>query len=299
MNIQINPLQEQINAWTENYVPEKDLFFLREEDLIIFKNDLAGTLVIPRAEFSNHTSYNKIQWVNSYETWNVSMDAQYVIVAQQSWITSLTRSTKEALFHIQHKVGRGLIFPISYFSETEALPEDYVIHEAEEKFVIIQHNMWKKLPTRYKEELLSMYAKLWDEWTSTKSPTTLPAHLEKYANTFSANPGSNCLAAVLYAISSKPIKDEWIIHEWVHGETFALGLRNASFSLTEEHFQANDVVAWVNDEGIIQHAAYCIDGDLFFNKNGQTFFNPWKIVHGDELKKEWEKYTPSVYRKSY
>src|SRR4051794_5749126 len=106
MNIQINPLQEQINAWTENYVPEKDLFFLREEDLIIFKNDLAGTLVIPRAEFSNHTSYNIIQWVNSYETWNVSMDAQYVIVAQPSWITSLTRSTKEALFYIQHKVGR-------------------------------------------------------------------------------------------------------------------------------------------------------------------------------------------------
>ena len=67
---------------------------------------------------------------------------------------------------------------------------------------------------------------------------------------------------------------------------------------TEEHFQANDVVAWVDEEEVIQHAAYCIDGDLFFNKNGQTFFNPWKIVHGDELKKEWERYTLRVYRKS-
>ena len=62
-------------------------------------------------------------------------------------------------------------------------------------------------------------------------------------------------------------------------------------------YQATDVVAWVNEEEVIQHAAYCIDGQLFFNKNGQTFFNPWKIVHYDELKKEWEKYTPRVYRK--
>ena len=298
MNIQIKPLHEQITAWSENYVPEKDLFFLREEDLKIVANDLAGTLVIPRDEFSNHTSYNKIQWVNSYETWTISRYAQFVIVAEPNWITSLSRTTKEALFHIQHKAGRGLIFPISYFSETEALPEDYVIHEANEQFVIIQHNMWMELPNRYKEELLSTYAKLWDEWTSTISPTSLPAHLKKYANTFSANPGSNCLGAVLYAISSNPIKDEWIIHEWVHGETFAMGLQNASYLQTDERFQANDVVVWVNEEEVIQHAAYCIDGDLFFNKNGQTFFNPWKIVHGDELMKEWEKYRSRVYRKS-
>ena len=158
MNIQIKPMKKQVNVWIEKYAPEKDLFFLREEDLAKLKNDLAGTLVIPRAEFSNHTSYNKIQWVNSYETWNISRDAQYVIVAQPTWITSLSRQTKKALFQIQHKVGRGLIFPISYFPETEAIPEDYVIQEAEEQFVIIQHDMWVELPKRYKEELLSMYA---------------------------------------------------------------------------------------------------------------------------------------------
>ena len=82
--------------------------------------------------------------------------------------------TKKALFHIQHKVGRGLIFPITYFSETEAIPEDYVIHEADEQFVMIQHDMWMKLPDKYKEEVLNTYAQLWDDWTSTKLQQLCP-----------------------------------------------------------------------------------------------------------------------------
>ena len=52
MKIPIQPLQAQVTAWTEKFVPERDLFFLREEDFKIVENDLAGTLVIPRAEFS-------------------------------------------------------------------------------------------------------------------------------------------------------------------------------------------------------------------------------------------------------
>ena len=158
MTIQIKPTQKQVNAWIEKYAPEKDFFFLRGEDLALLKNDLAGTLVMPRAEFSNHTSYNKIQWVNSYETWNISRDAQFVIVSEPNWITSLSRPTKELLFRIQCQVGRGLIFPKSYFSETEALPEDYLVHEDEGQFVIIQHDMWTKLPNNCKEDVSKQYA---------------------------------------------------------------------------------------------------------------------------------------------
>ena len=51
MNIQIKPMKKQVNAWIEKYAPEKDLFFLREVDLVKLKNDLAGTLLMPRAEF--------------------------------------------------------------------------------------------------------------------------------------------------------------------------------------------------------------------------------------------------------
>lgn len=298
MYVQIQPLQEQMDAWIKNFVPEKDLFFLEEPDLLSFRSDLQSTLVMPRDEFFNHSSYNGIQWVNSYMYWNISKDAQFVLVAQPDWITSLAMSKKEKLFNIQQKLGRGLIGPLSFLSEITAFPKEYIFNVNDEQFVSIQKSMWMKLPTAYQEEIMITYAQQYDEWTAMAHPAKMPVHLKKYANTFSMEPGANCLAATLYAISADPEKDEWKVHEWIHDGTFAEGLKNAGFSPTDEKFQKGDVVAWVNESEIIQHAAYCIEDQLFFNKNGQTFFNPWKIVHWDELKEEWKRYTPRIYRKS-
>ncbi len=297
MNVQIQPTQHQLDSWIEKYVPEKDLFFLQEQDLSIYKKNLQGTLVIPRDELK-YSSYNQIQWVNSYTTWNISKDFQFVIVAQPDWVTSLSHPDKEVLFRMQHEAGRGLIFPLSYFSETAALPNEHIINVNDEQVVVIQKDMWMKLPTSYQEEAIKAYAQEYDDWTSTDIPTNIPAHLKKYANTFSTTPGANCLAAALYAINTKPERQEWIIDEWMFQNTFIEGLKNAGYSPTDEEFREGDVVAWVNEDEIIQHAAYCIDGHLFFNKNGQTFFNPWKIVQWDELKEEWKRYRPRVYRKS-
>ena len=254
-------------------------------------------MVIPRKEFFGHSAYNGIQWVNSYMYWTISKDAQYVLIAQPDWIETLSQEKKETLLRIQHQIGRGLLFPITYFLETGALNKEYVFKEADLEGLIIRRDMWMKLPYSYKEEAIKAYAQEYDSWTSIEIPTNLPAHLKKYANTFSTKPGANCLAAVLYAISVNTVKEEWMIHEWIHEETFTLGLKSEGYRPTAKEFAEGDVVAWVDEEKVIQHAAYCIDGQIFFNKNGQTFFNPWKIVHWDELSKEWERYAPCVYRK--
>ncbi|WOV88364.1 hypothetical protein QWT69_04365 [Sporosarcina oncorhynchi] len=148
-----------------------------------------------------------------------------------------------------------------------------------------------------KEEIISKPYQQYDSWSGQPVPATTPSHLLPYANTFSTASGANCLAAVLYAISTCPEEEEWIIHEWVHPETFALQLKRASYNQTEEHFRANDVVVWVNEENVIQHVSYCIDGYLFFNKSGQVFTNPWKVVDWSELEQSWSHFTPVVYRK--
>ena len=295
MNVQIHPTKQQIDTWIEKHVPEKDLFFLREEDLITIGSDLQGALVIPRDEL-RYSTYNQIQWVNSYTTWAISKDFQFVIVAQPDWITTLPLPDKEALFRMQHAAGRGLIFPLSYFSKTTALPNEHIINVNDRQVIVIQKDMWMKLPHSYQEEAIKAYAQEYDNWTSKEIPTNIPAHLKKYANTFSAEPGANCLAAVLYAISTNP-KREWIIYEWVFQNTFIEGLKNVGYSPMDQKFREGDVVVWVNEQEIIQHAAYCIENQLFFNKNGQTFFNPWKIVQWDELREEWKRYIPRVYRK--
>ena len=297
MEIRIQPTQQQFLQWTENYVPEKDLFFLREGDLAAYENELSGTLLFPKSEFFKHSSYNGIQMVNSYMYWNISQNVDYVIVAHPEWIVSLPRDKREAIFKLQVEMGRGLIGSLSYLADDDLFPKEYVVEVDGERIGVLQRMMWLSLSPELKEEIISRTARLYDKWTSKPASARLPAHLKKYANSFSTEPGANCLAATLYAISGQPEVEEWIIHEWVHEETFTRKITQAGYLKIDEQAKAGDVVSWVNEETIIQHAAYCIDGQLFFNKNGQTFFNPWKIVEWDELKEEWERFTPCVYRK--
>ncbi len=56
---------------------------------------------------------------------------------------------------------------------------------------------------------IKAYARLMDSWTCCVIPNWIPEHIRNYANHFSAFSGSNCLAAVLFAIT----KQEWMIHE--------------------------------------------------------------------------------------
>lgn len=234
--------------------------------------------------------------VNSYLYWNISQEADFVIVAPSNWITNLPEPKKKELFSIQVKLGRGLIFPITLFSAILSIPNEYIVAKDKEKYVVIQHDMWNNLHHQIKENAIKDYAQLWDQWTCYEVPEQTPLHIKSYANTFTTTSGSNCLAATLFAITGQ----EWMIHEWVHPETFVNGLKRANYSfINDENLSNGDVVAWVNEDDVVQHAAYHIENHLFFNKNGQTFFNPWKVVHLDELKAEWNKYEIKVYRKRY
>jgi cell wall-associated NlpC family hydrolase len=76
-------------------------------------------------------------------------------------------------------------------------------------------------------------------------------------------------------------------------------LKNANYNrITSQDIKAGDVVTWENSDGIIQHASFCIGDHLFFNKNGQTFFNAWKIVDLTELNENWDDYHMQVFRKT-
>ncbi|KAA0560127.1 hypothetical protein F0342_24270 [Bacillus sp. CH30_1T] len=294
MTVKMEPTKEQIRNWIENFVPKKDLFFVEEKTINFLAEYLSDVLVVPREEFFGHSSYKQIQLVNSYMYWNISEKVKFVIVAQSDWITKLPEQIKRKVLFNQFKVGRGLIFPLSLFSFASSLPEEYIVEENGEKSLVIQHNIWNELPYQLKENAIKAYAQLWDNWICCDVPEQTPIHIQKYANNFSPESGSNCLSATLFAITEQ----DWIVREWVHPNTFLNGLERANFSLTNDDVKKGDVVTWVNNDGIIQHATYHIDNNLFFNKNGQTFFNPWKITHWNQLNEEWCEYKIKVYRKS-
>lgn len=294
----IRPTREQLEIWMDAILPDKDLFFIREENHTVIKENLTGALLFPRKEFFNHSSYQHVQMISSYMYWTIAAEAVYVVVAEPRWLTELNDETRSFLLLHQTELCSGLTIPLSKLQDVDLIPKEYIVSQESESFVVIRRAMWDALPFEVKEEMISLTGQLYDAWEGKTIPADLPDHLRRYANTFSDKSGANCLAAVLFAISTEPELEEWIIHEWVHPETFALHLQRSAFVKTEDRFIGGDVVVWVNDEDVIQHAAYCIDGVLFFNKSGQIFTNPWKIVDWPELDKDWEHFIPIFYRKT-
>ncbi|PFA69213.1 hypothetical protein CN378_04885 [Bacillus sp. AFS015802] len=295
MKRKIQPTPDTLKEWIKAYVPDKDLFFLPENKLAGFEEYVSDVLIIPHDEFLNHSSYKQVQLANSYEYWNLSKDVSYVLVTPPGWVNHLPAEKRIDLFHVQIEVGRGLIHPVSDFSvEPSALSQDRIEVEGED-YLFLHKGMWEELSDSYKEELMTDIAQQWEEWTSYDYPLQTPPHLIKFANTFPSTAGSNCLSATLFAITGQ----EWIIHEWVHPKTFLQRLEYENYLvITSKDMRAGDVLTWENSDGLIQHASYCIDGDFFFNKRGQTFFNAWSIVHFDDLEEDWGRFSMKIFRRA-
>ena len=289
--MKIKPTRSVLLSWMDSYVPEKDLFFL-SKDHLSYEMDLADVLVMPVDEFYNHSTYGQLQYVNSYEYWNIK-NADYVIVAEKEWIERITDEQKQILLDLQVQCGRGLVLPVSFIHAIEKIPSSYVL----DGHVILQRSMWERLEDSCEEQLLvTMVYEWWDKGECEEALDLLPGFLKPFANTFGHVQGANCLAAVLFAMSEG--KQRWFIHEWIHQKTFLEKLKWYGYEeFLGEGLEQGDIVVWQDDNATIQHAAYHIGGGLYFNKHGQTIFNPWKILSMKRLYGEWEHLTFVKYRR--
>lgn len=288
--MEIKPPKNILLSWMDSYVPEKDLFFLSKEHLTN-EIDFKDVLLMPIDEFYNHSTYGQLNYVNGYEYWNIK-NAQYVIIAEKEWIECISEEIKQFILNLQVQSERGLVLPVSFIKDIEKIPSSYVMNG----HVVIQRSMWEKLDESSKEQLLTtMVYEWWDKGECEESPESLPSFLKPFANTFGHLQGPNCLAAVLFAISKG--KQEWFIYEWIHQKTFIDKLNQLQFEeFLDEVLHQGDIVIWKDENDIIQHAAYYIGEGLYFNKHGQTMFNPWKILSKEALYKEWEHLTLVKYR---
>lgn len=288
--MKIKPTKKVLLSWIDIYVPEKDLFFLSKEHLNN-EIDFKDVLLMPIDEFYNHSMYGQLNFVNSYEYWNIK-NAQYVIIAEKEWIESISEEVKQFILNSQVQSERGLVLPASFIQDIEKIPSNYVVNG----HVVIQRSMWEKLDESSKEQLLTtMVYEWWDKGECNEAPMSLPNFLKPFANTFGHYQGANCLASVLFAISKG--KQEWFIYEWIHQKTFLEKLKQYHYKeFLDEVLHLGDIVVWKDKDEIIQHAAYYIGDGLYFNKHGQTMFNPWKILSQEELYKEWQHLTPIKYR---
>ncbi|MFJ8261454.1 hypothetical protein ACIQ4I_05770 [Rummeliibacillus sp. NPDC094406] len=288
--MQIRP-KRNLLSWMDSYVPEKDLYFFSTEQLN--KGfDFTDVLLMPINEFYNHSTYGQVEYVNAYEYWNVK-NANYVVIAQKEWIETISEEQRQFILKVQVQLERGLVIPISFVHQLDNIPTSFVINE----HIVIQRTMWENLSQTCKEDILTtMIYEWWDKGEAVTSPEWLPEFLEPFANTFGHVQGANCLAAVVYALTKG--KQPWFINEWIHQETFLGKLAHYHYKeCLSDELQPEDLIVWVDENSIIQHAAYHLGEDLFFNKHGQTIFNPWKILSKEQLNKEWEHLKLVKYRK--
>lgn len=172
------------------------------------------------------------------------------------WLDQLPGQQRQTLLFNQCGMGKGMIFPVELFPSAKEIPGDHVIEVEEGTFVVIRKGMWDRLPHPAKAHAIQAYARMRDTWEAAEVPEKTPAHIRKYANRFTAIPGSNCFATALYAVTGK----EWMIHEWIHPGTLLNGLRRAGYSPAEGELMPGDVITYEDEGGEIKPLESCEPG---------------------------------------
>ena len=307
VNKRIHLSQGKLERWDESFVPEKDLFFFREQDQHVIKELGVNCLLFSREEFRNHPTYAAISYASSYMYWTLAEDITTVVVLPHRVFPTLQDSLKTKILIIQQEVGRGLIFEARYFegilrepAKTLLLPYEFVSNNRQ--YVALQKEIWNQLPKSLKSDLLNRIAfdydtpGVFDPYIPQESVTS------SYVNTYPNEHGANCLSSTLFVAASieAGFAIDWIIKEWVHPVTFINGLAQLGYKeapLSKDAIFPHDILVWRDKQNRVIHASFHIGKQYFFNKNGQTFFNPWKTVHMRELEEEWGMHSVHVYRK--
>ena len=307
VNKRIHLSQGKLEKWEESFVPESDLFFFREQDQHLIKEIGINCLIFSREEFMWHPKYAAIAYASSYSFWTLAEDIKTVVVLPHRVFPTLKDSTKIEILQIQKQVGRGLIFEARKFEGILREPakkqlEPYEFVSNDRQYIAIQKEIWTQLPKSLKSDLLNRIALDHDTPGITDPYVPQESVTSSYVITYPIEHDANSLSSTLYAAASisAGVKLDWIMKEWVHPVTFINGLKQIGYKeapLSIDAVYPHDILIWKDDQERIVHASFHLDRQYFFNKNGQNFFNPWKVVHMRELEDQWGKHTVHVYRK--
>ncbi|MBW0765502.1 hypothetical protein [Mammaliicoccus fleurettii] len=264
--MKIYPSNQTLEFWSQNYFTDFDLFFVNN---IPFKNKHAS--ITSKDSFKESSSFD-IKTNNLYEFWNLN-DYNYVIQSTKGWFEQLECEIQEYIIKEQCRVNNPLFF----------------------KTNLITLNSWYQLSKPFKVQFFNdRIEEYQDNVVPLHLKVTLPDYLNSIVNTFPLHQGSNCLSTVLYAIT----EDLDILDQWIKEDSFLNTLNILGYTKSSEPSKKGDIIVYSNNKSII-HASYQVEDELFINKNGQTIFNPYKLITIADLEKNWGMYNKHVYRQQH
>lgn len=263
------------------FVPECVLWFW-DDAPIPGKNP---TQVISASEISDHPITSKVEMANAFVLWAISKDTSRVILDDGSWFQSLTVDERLTARRMQVRLKRGHCVPADWVPRMQ--------HESVDDRLVLEQAMWAAMTDDERVNVIRNQLIDWDEPYTLPVPDNLPAHIAEFANRFVLEEGINCIAVAGFAAT----EDRSLLITWPPIDMFLNAISEAGYrKVGDSRPIANDVIAFSKDDTII-HAAYSLGNDRFVNKNGQSSFNPVRIIDEATLMKEWPDTSISIYRR--
>jgi hypothetical protein len=307
--------KEVLALWDKQLLPDYDIYFIPKTHEFLIKEFGPNALILPTNDFYNNTVLYTMDVINSYRMWQVDKSKlKYVCITHPDVITSLDKTTRDEIYNIQRLVNNGLIFnwnsmkdlfDASTLQAIEPILEPFIFNDDSNQWISVQQSLWGRLTQEVRYGFLLNFSKGFiddvsiDERTLQGYKVKYP-HLAPYFNYYGGKSGANCFAATVAAISGEDAETDWIISNWIFEETLLTSFeanhyRKLPFEVNS--LQPRDVLVWKNESGNIHHACFHLGEGYFFNKHGQTFFNPWQVLTLEYLYEAWGEEGIDIYRK--
>ncbi len=284
---QVVPTPEMIRLWADELIPGGiDIWYWDDSPLDL---DTTGCQIMSQKAYRSDPTFNEIRFMNAYCEWLMPVEATHVIVSDRSWIETLPAADRQRVLQKQVGLKRGLVFSAAWFGGLPVQLQEFVVEDQ----VVLGQAVWADLPPTVQHRALLAEQRRWDDVDCYPIPDNAPAHVQAIANTFSPHEGTNCYAITAYGATA----DSALLARWLTVSPIELVAPLGYRQVPGSEPGPDDIVTFER-QGNIVHAAYCIDDDRFLNKNGQSRFNPIRIVDWSMLATDWPDLTVLIWRRA-
>lgn len=269
-------LDATLDHWAGRLLPDLDVWYWDDSAPGV---DLRGCMVLQREEYLAHSTFQDIRHVNAWLHWQMPSDVRRMIIAGPDWILRLDPGERDRLLRKQVGLKRGLVMPLAYLDTIPHQIHPFIAGDV----VVLCHAAWNVLSPESRRTMLRHEQRRWDDLTCFPPPADLPPHISAIANTFGTVEGANCFGTTAYCASG----EDWMRDHWMFQAPFLDIISQYQYRPSHGTPEAGDIVTF-STEDMIVHAAYCVGQDRFLNKNGQSRFNPVRIIDWTSLSADWD-----------
>ena len=273
---------DQWPLWIRGFLPAAEPFFLAAGETADALS-AAGELVYTRAELAESFPRFRLDHGQAYVMGAIGADS-FVWLAGRAARNRVDRSLWARIRDEQGTNGRGQVYDGGWPLPAPDVPEEDRLPDGR---WLLAPDTWQALGADPRQRWLF-------EWLSRRLAEDQPGHVDaevapryrelvdRYAGTFADTSGPNCFSTALGMALGRPAD---IFPLWLHPEPFLRTLRGNGFRPVDDpEPRPGDVVTWADVTGPLVHAAFCVGDGLLFNKNGQSWEQPYAVVTLDDVR---------------